>query len=169
MSTFNLAWGKVTDAISVAVPMALTTAIPFVGPILSGALLTGVTINMCEEIVDVYGYKSLSGMSTFIGVIPGAIAGASIASAVIGYIPGIGVIANCTATTILHTICGLIVISACELYRDGSVSDDELKNNSMGLASSILGELTGKLGDVLRGTPGDMKEAVKSIVKKELN
>ena len=169
MSTFDLAWEKVTDAISIAVPMALTTAIPFAGPILSGALLTGVTINMCEEIVDVYGYKSLSGMSTFIGVIPGAAAGASVANVVIGYIPGIGAIANCAATALLHTVSGLIVISICELYKDGAVTDNELENNSMGIASAILGELTGKVGDVLRGTPSDMKEAVKSIAKGKIN
>lgn len=169
MSTFDLAWEKVTDAISIAVPMALTTVIPFAGPILSGALLTGVTINMCEEIVDVYGYKSLSGMSTFIGVIPGAAAGASVANVVIGYIPGIGAIANCAATALLHTVSGLIVISICELYKDGAVTNDELKNNSMGIASAILGELTGKVGDVLRGTHSDMKEDVKSIAKGKIS
>lgn len=123
--------------------------------------LTFITKRMCDKIARIYGYESLSGMSTFFGVVVGAATGAKLAAGILDVIPGLNIGANAIATFTLHTVTGIIVISACELLDEGLITDKNIRNSTAGTISKILGAVTAVVSGFVRGNYYEAVQTVK--------
>ena len=115
--------------------------------------LTKITSEMADEVVSSYGYKSLSGISTFFSIVLGAATGVRIANEVLERIPGIGTCAACVSTASLHLFTGAVLVGVCEMIKAGRITDAELQNT--GFCKILCGRLvknaTQIVGNLIRG------------------
>jgi uncharacterized protein (DUF697 family) len=128
-------------------------------PAVEVGLLTAVTIGMCNKIARIYGYESLSGISTFIGVLVGAANGVKLATSTLDLIPGIGAGANAIATFTLHTVTGIALIIVFELLDAGEITNKDIQKSPIGFINALLGAATSVIGGFVRG---DFSGAIES-------
>ncbi len=90
--------------------------------------LTKITASMAKRIVTLYGYQSLSGLTSFFSIVLGAATGVRIANEVLAHVPMLGTGAACISTACLHLFTGGVLIGVCELIKAGNLSDSELQD-----------------------------------------
>lgn len=138
-------------------------------PYIEVGALTWCTKSMCDRIARIYGYESLSGMSTFFGVVIGAALGVKLATGILDTIPGIGATANAIATFTLHSVTGVILIAVCELLDDGCITESDIRNSSAATISKILGTVTDNVAGFVRGNPVDAINHVKEAYRESVS
>lgn len=128
--------------------------------------LTKVTTNMCKDIVKVYGYENISGISSFIGVVVGAATGGIMATKIVELIPGIGAAASAVTTFSLHVLTGTVITSICELLDEDLIDKSYLTNEGLKSINELFDLMTGIIADTVRGysTGSDLKEALNKAV-----
>lgn len=102
-------------------------------------LLTKATKWMCGQVAEKYGYREISGMSKFIGVLVGTATGIVLANKIIEIVSGVGEAANAVATATLHLVTGIGIAAVCELIHEGIIDEKYIKNVKTEQVSKILG------------------------------
>lgn len=134
-----------------AIKAAPTALIP--SSLIRIPLLTKITSNMADEVVRVYGYQSLSGISTFFSIALGAATGVRLANEILTKIPGIGTCAACVSTASLHLFTGAALVGVCEMIKAGRLTDAELQDTKFCkiLCSRLVKEASKTVCNLIRG------------------
>jgi uncharacterized protein (DUF697 family) len=145
------AWGSVClYSISAACTSGITKFfIPI--PWIDVAPLTWITKKMSEDVTNIYGYKSLTGISQFTGVIVGAATGAKLGTEVLSIIPFAGAGANAIATFSIHMLTGICLMITFESMIEGNIDESIVRNTPAAFISTLLGTATDVVGDFVRG------------------
>lgn len=122
---FKEAWGIVFWSVLKASGAALIPIGFFRVP-----LLTSITSEMAESVMEVYGYESLRGLANFVSVAGGVAGGVKLANEILEKWAGVGTAAASISTATIHIVTGAFLILACEMLRTGDITDEQLQDTA---------------------------------------